>query len=44
MTKVLETGFKVWAIGIGAIAIVGFVYAIVQLVTGNFHSTTAFEF
>jgi hypothetical protein len=35
MTRVLETGFRVWAIGLGVMGIVGIVYAMVQVVIGN---------
>jgi hypothetical protein len=35
MTKVLETGFTVWAISLGVMGAVGIVYAAVQVVIGN---------
>lgn len=35
MTKVLEVGFSVWAISLGAMGVVGIVYAFVQVVLGN---------
>jgi hypothetical protein len=35
MTKVLETGFTVWAIGLGVMGAIGIVYAAVQVVIGN---------
>jgi len=35
MTKVLETGFTVWAISLGVMGMVGVVYAAVQVALGN---------
>jgi hypothetical protein len=35
MTKVLETGFTVWAIGLAVMGVVGIVYAAVQVILGN---------
>ncbi len=35
MTKVLETGFTVWAIGLAVMGAVGIVYAAVQVILGN---------
>jgi hypothetical protein len=35
MTKVLETGFTVWAISLGVMGAVGIVYATVQVILGN---------
>ena len=35
MTKVWETGFTVWAISLGVMAVVGVVYAWVQVILGN---------
>ena len=35
MTKVLETGFTVWAISLGVMGAVGIVYAAVQVILGN---------
>ena len=35
MTKVLEVGFSVWAIGLGVMGVVAIVYAAVQVAVGN---------
>jgi len=35
MTRVLETGFRVWAISLGVMGTVGIVYAMVQVALGN---------
>lgn len=35
MTKVLETGFTIWAISLGVMGAVGIVYAAVQVILGN---------
>jgi hypothetical protein len=35
MTKVLETGFTVWAISLAVMGVVGIVYATVQVILGN---------
>lgn len=35
MTKVLETGFMVWAISLGVMMVVGIAYAVLQVVAGN---------
>jgi hypothetical protein len=43
-TSALEITMKVWAIGIGALAITGIAIAFFNLLTGNFTSTASFEF
>ena len=35
---------QTWTVCLALIAIVGFAIALTNLITGNFHSTTAFEF
>jgi hypothetical protein len=43
-TSALEIGFKVWSIGLGALAFGGISIAIFNLLTGNYCSTASFEF
>lgn len=43
-TSALEIGFKVWAIGLGALAFTGIVITIFNLITGNYCATASFEF
>ena len=43
-TSALEIGFKVWTIGLGALAFTGISIAIFNLLTGNYCSTASFEF
>jgi hypothetical protein len=43
-TSAFEMAFRVWAIGIGALAISGIAIAVFNLLTGNYCSTASFEF
>jgi hypothetical protein len=36
--------FRVWSIGLGALAFVGIAIAVFNLLTGNYCSTASFEF
>jgi hypothetical protein len=35
MSKAVEVGFRVWAISLGVMGMVGIVYAAVQVILGN---------
>ena len=39
-----EMAFRVWSIGLGALAFVGIAIAVFNLLTGNYCSTASFEF
>ena len=41
---VLERVFKAWAFGLTAILVIGILFAVFSLITGNYTSTASFEF